>query len=55
MRRKLNGEVCIISVFWWYVSVRQSCREVLLGWWFVGRGVFGRDVVIGESGGKVVL
>ena len=51
----LNGEILLVLVLWWNVSVRQRGRKILLGWRLVSRRVLWRDVVIGESWWQVVL
>ena len=47
----LNGEILLVAVLWWNVSVRQGGRKILLGWRLVSRRMLWRDVVIGESWG----
>ena len=51
----LNGEILLVVVLWWNVSVRQRGRKILLGWRLVSGRVLWRDVVIGESWRQVVL
>ena len=50
-RWNLNGEILLVAVLWWNVSVRQGGRKILLGWRLVSGGMLWRDVVIGESWG----
>ena len=51
----LNGEILLVAVLWWNVSVCQGGRKILLGWRLVSRRVLWRDVVIRESWWQVVL
>ena len=51
----LNGEILLVAVLWWNVSVRQGGRKILLGWRLVSGGMLWRDVVIRESWWQIVL